>query len=128
MLMLCCISCKQNKPEYEPVEAPHWVYTPNPDTYQSMSIVCSLPAEELDKIAAEDELAALSGDNTVLGVGHHVGNGIYYLMVAEPAGEDWTVTIAYYQSAGKRLFRAEKCITFSPDDVVGTYAQPYMPF
>lgn len=129
MLALCCSSCKQkNTPENKPVEAPLWEYTPNPDTYQTMSVVCAIPTAEMDKIAAEDELAALASDNTVLGVGHHVGNGIYYLMVAEPLDEDWTVTIAYYQSANKRLFKAEGCITFSPDDVVGTYSQPYMPF
>lgn len=127
LLALCVTGCEKT-PEYEQVEAPHWVYTPNQDTYQSMTIVCSIPAEEMDKLTAEDELAALAGDGTVLGVGHYVEKGIYYLMVAEPTTEDWTVTIAYYQSANKRLFKAEKCITFSPDDVVGTYSQPYMPF
>ena len=110
--------------------SPDWTYTPNVDSYQTMTIILQLPDYLIGQVSAEDKLTALAADGTVCGSAEVDSEdlSLYYLSVGAPTCESQEITIAYYCAKLHRIFKSSTPITFKSDETLGTYLNPYSPY
>lgn len=117
----------------DPTKGPDWTYTPNEDDYQTMSVILRLPDALKTNATANDQLTALAADGTVCGYSEMETDdpdnkyALYYLTIGAPACKNQEVTIAYYTAKSHRIYWSTEKITFTPDEIIGTYATPYVP-
>ena len=117
----------------DPTKGPDWTYTPNEDDYQTMSVILRLPDALKANATANDQLTALAADGTVCGYSEMETDdpdnkyALYYLTIGAPACESREVTIAYYTAKSHRIYRSAEKITFTPDEIIGTYGTPFVP-
>ncbi len=117
----------------DPTKEPDWTYTPNEEDYQTMSVILRLPDNLKANAAANDQLTALAANGTVCGYSEQETEdpdnkySLYYLTIGAPVCESREITIAYYSAKSHRIYLSTEKITFSPDEIIGTYGNPFVP-
>ena len=106
--------------------SPDWTYTPNVDSYQTMTVILRIPNCLYEFVSAEDKLTALAADSTVCGSAEADPDDValYYLTIGEPACENKGVTIAFYCDMLHRIYKNVYPITFQSDEVLGSWLEP----
>lgn len=125
MLLAGC-SDESNDPSGEKEGVPPlWNYVASTDNYRTMTIVATVPSAMRDDCTENDQMAVFAGDE-IVGVASPLpdNNSLFYLIVGAPKGDNANLSIAYYSSKRKRLYKASDIGVFQADLMLGSGLEP----
>lgn len=118
---------KDDDQEFEGNEdvSPQWNYVASTDNYRTMTIVATVPSAMRDDCTENDQMAVFAGDE-IVSVASPLpdNNSLFYLVVGAPKGDNANLSIAYYSSKRKRLYKASDIGVFQADQMIGSGLEP----
>ena len=116
-------------------EKPAWAAPAEFDMSSSMTATVKVDlsltypkhVKNASEAVAEDDLLAAFVGNVCVGVTDSVVDGLFFLYITPPTGDEGDIKLRYYSSILKNTFISKETFLFQNDEQKGSYSKPYTP-